>query len=152
MIWLRCDFILQILRAAAQALKKQDFQMALEMSSYVYATNPSYQRALDIRTDAILALASRQVSANARNYFLTCVAEDQGVHPQRYQTTHTIKAMPLNTVLTKMQFCVNPDTASKLSIKACMTVTDLHETYTLTLRNSILEVCKLIYPGLVINQ
>jgi alkyl sulfatase BDS1-like metallo-beta-lactamase superfamily hydrolase len=60
-----------VLSRARRALADQDPQWAAELADYVLAVDGSVAEARQVKADALTALAERQVSAIARNYYLS---------------------------------------------------------------------------------
>jgi uncharacterized sulfatase len=59
------------LESARDALTSGDFQWAAELADYVLVGNDSHAQAREIKAEALTALGERQISANARNYYLS---------------------------------------------------------------------------------
>ena len=57
--------------AARTALDGGDVQWAAELADYLLAGDPDHQEARRLKARALTALGERQISANARNYYLT---------------------------------------------------------------------------------
>ena len=66
----------------AKAALTDDLQWALELSSHVFLSDPTNEKAKDIRKHALLTLAEQQTSALGRNYFLHSILEDHGIAPK----------------------------------------------------------------------
>lgn len=66
----------RLVSSAIDALKSEDFQWALELSSYILRVDPGNKDAKDVKIQALTALGSRQISVNGRNYYLTCALEE----------------------------------------------------------------------------
>ena len=60
-----------LLGQAGAALAKQEFQWAAELADYVLAGEPRHPEARRLKAQALTALGERQVSANARNFYLS---------------------------------------------------------------------------------
>ena len=60
-----------VLEKAAEALSKIDYQWAAELADYVLATNEYSTDAMLIKAQALRALGAQQISANARNWYIT---------------------------------------------------------------------------------
>ena len=60
-----------MLEAAQQALSNQEHQWAAELADYVLLTNETSRAAMLIKASALRALGAQQISANARNWYLT---------------------------------------------------------------------------------
>jgi alkyl sulfatase BDS1-like metallo-beta-lactamase superfamily hydrolase len=60
-----------VLAQAREALTLRDFQWAAELTDYVLANDPSHRDARQLKAQALMELGERQISANARNYYLS---------------------------------------------------------------------------------
>ncbi len=60
-----------LLQKASEALDAEDYQWAAELADYVLATNEASNGAMLVKARALRELGSQQISANARNWFLT---------------------------------------------------------------------------------
>ncbi len=75
------DALFQKLRDAAKA---GDHQWAAELADTVLALDPASAEAKSIKAQALIAIGRQQISANARNYFMTS-AMQLGVTPPKYK-------------------------------------------------------------------
>ncbi len=60
-----------VLAKARDALAKSDFQWAAELADVILSNQPDHRDARQIKGRALTELGERQVSANARNYYLS---------------------------------------------------------------------------------
>jgi alkyl sulfatase BDS1-like metallo-beta-lactamase superfamily hydrolase len=60
-----------ILGQVRDALAKQEFQWAAELTDFLLAGQPSHIEARGLKAQALTELGERQVSANARNFYLS---------------------------------------------------------------------------------
>ena len=60
-----------VIEAAQAALEENEYQWAAELADYLLANNPSQQDALRIKALALRAIGEQQISANARNWYIT---------------------------------------------------------------------------------
>ena len=65
----------QLLAGVERALDSADYQWAAELADHVLAIEPSHQAARMMKARALEALGRQQISANARNYFLSSAVE-----------------------------------------------------------------------------
>jgi len=61
----------KILKTARSALEQNDCQWAAELADYILAINEKQNDAMLIKANALRVLADQQISANARNWYLT---------------------------------------------------------------------------------
>ena len=59
------------MRAAQQALLDKEHQWAAELADYVLLGNEDNREAMMIKANALRNLGEQQISANARNWYLT---------------------------------------------------------------------------------
>ena len=81
-----------------------------------------------------------QTSANGRNYLLTHLLEDHGAHPTRYPTAKIVMTQPLDIVFKRMGCTIKAEEVQGLVMTVLIHFTDINETYSFLVRNSILEV------------
>ena len=60
-----------VLATAQQALSDQEYQWAAELADYILLTNEDNRDAMLVKAGALRALGAQQISANARNWYLT---------------------------------------------------------------------------------
>jgi len=64
-----------LLQQVRAAIDKADYQWAAELADHLIALAEKPGEAHTLKAKALVALASRQTSANARNYYLSCARE-----------------------------------------------------------------------------
>jgi uncharacterized sulfatase len=62
-----------LLITGQEALESEDHQWAAEIADYVLVVQPDHREALLLKADALEVLGEQQISANARNWYLTSV-------------------------------------------------------------------------------
>lgn len=60
-----------ILEAARAAQDQGEFQWAAELADYLLVNEPEHRQARQLKAEALSELGERQISANARNYYLS---------------------------------------------------------------------------------
>jgi len=75
------DALAQKLRDAS---KMSDYQWTAELADHVLALDPASAEAKSIKAQALIAIGRQQISANARNYFMTS-AMQLGATPPKYK-------------------------------------------------------------------
>jgi uncharacterized sulfatase len=60
-----------VLEAGRAALAAGDFQWAAELADYVLAGDNDHAEGRELKASALAELGERQISANARNYYLS---------------------------------------------------------------------------------
>jgi len=73
-----------LLEKAQAAIAVDDFQWAAELADHVLALDPASAGAKAVKGEALIALGRQQISANARNYFMTS-AMQLGATPPDYK-------------------------------------------------------------------
>lgn len=73
-----------LLARAEDALDSGENQWAAELADYVLTLEPGHAEAKQIKGRALIALGEEQISANARNYYMTA-AQQLGVTPPAYK-------------------------------------------------------------------
>jgi alkyl sulfatase BDS1-like metallo-beta-lactamase superfamily hydrolase len=63
-----------ILTEAEQAMADEDFQWAAELTDYVLTADENHRDARLLKSRALRALGAQQISANARNWYLSSAA------------------------------------------------------------------------------
>jgi len=61
----------KVLSEAQAALAKKDFQWAAELSDYILANQPNHREARHVKATAFTELGERQMTATARNFYLS---------------------------------------------------------------------------------
>lgn len=128
----------------------ESVQWGLELATAVLSlkdlpSGPSHEacrRASTLRVEALTKLGIGQISANARNYYLTQALETCGelelkVPPE--QRRHTIETAPLEALFHTLSYRVDPDNIpaqGPSSLKVCFPTRE----FLLQLRNSVLIV------------
>ncbi|MBK04787.1 MAG: MBL fold metallo-hydrolase [Deltaproteobacteria bacterium] len=132
----------KLLSKTKKALKAKDMQWVLELTDHLLQLKPGDKDVLMWRVQACQALAERQTSANARNYYLTCALEAQGmsVPVLRQATTSLIHPIPLEMFFRSMS--VNLMAEKCLEMDECIgfRFSDTGEAYTLHIRKGIADV------------
>jgi alkyl sulfatase BDS1-like metallo-beta-lactamase superfamily hydrolase len=64
----------RLVREGSEAFEDEDYQWTAEVMDHVLALDPENREALSLKAGALEALAELQISANARNWYLTSAA------------------------------------------------------------------------------
>lgn len=135
------------LEVAKESIEAGNVQWGLELATAVLndpKTSSSCRReAKDIKVMALRVLGSKQVSANARNYYLTSVHETSGqlsiAIPQERREEHIMSA-PIDDLLQTLVYRVDPEAAEGQNLALKFHFPDTNREFTLILRNSVMTL------------
>ena len=136
----------KVLAAAEQAFADGDPQWAAELTTPLIRVNKEDWPARHLKAAALRVLGFQQTSSSLRGFYLTGARELDGLFDpgdiQRMvkETFINIDAMPTAMVLENLRFAINPERAKGKRLTVDYVFTDTGEAFTLTLRNSVLEV------------
>ena len=129
--------------AAQQAMDRGEARWALELASHIFLLNPDHEGAREVRLRALKSLAAEQVSANGRNYYLTIALEDhklmENVQNPKIRA-RGVKNLRIKTLLKLMGTNLKAEEVEGKTMTLVFNFTDIGESYSCFLRNSILEV------------
>ncbi|CAH1789668.1 unnamed protein product [Owenia fusiformis] len=130
--------------AAMEAFQEDDLQWALELSSSVLITDASNAKAQEINIKALQGLGVRQTSPNARNYYLTRALERSGeiptIAPNPVQRSSLVKIIPVNYIMDALSRRLKAEDAIGVNQTLVLHFPDTNTTFSLHLRNCVLEV------------
>jgi alkyl sulfatase BDS1-like metallo-beta-lactamase superfamily hydrolase len=72
-----------LIQRVRNAVESGDYQWAAELADHVMMLNPQSPEAKSLKASALIALGERQISANARNYYLTSGMQLGGTPPSK---------------------------------------------------------------------
>jgi alkyl sulfatase BDS1-like metallo-beta-lactamase superfamily hydrolase len=135
-----------VFAAAEKAFFDGDPQWAAELTTPLIRLNKEDWPARHLKAAALRVLGFKQTSSSLRGFYLTGARELDGLfdpaavqHMVR-ETFINIDTTPTAMVLENLRFAINPERASRQLISVGYEFTDTNESFTLTLRNSVLEV------------
>lgn len=139
----------RLLSECAEALSHGELQWALELVSYVFKAQPSNAEALELRSNVLMELASRETSANGRHYYLTALLDSHGKTDFGMDIAPTVEVSPIAKLLHLMRFRLKAEEVHGVKMAVLLKYTDTNETFLLRLENSVLHVVdvKENYPG-----
>ena len=70
-----------LLQRVRDAVESEDYQWAAELADYFITLDPQSSEAKALKAKALIALGERQISANARSYYLTSGMQLGGTLP-----------------------------------------------------------------------
>lgn len=129
----------QLLKSAKQALDSGDAKWALELSSHVFVADPDNRKAIEIRKEAMRALAAIQTSMNGRQYYLSWIVGDAGLLNE-IDVRMLVERMSLRQTLNVLRYRVKGESTQGINTKTCLEFEDSKETYCLHLHHGILDI------------
>lgn len=140
----------RVLHEAREAVKSGDDRWALELTSALLDVDSTNQDAKKIRAQTIKSIASTWTTANGRNYILTTMLEDFNaitVDKQQKNVSSFIRAAPIDLLIRLMGLRLKAEEVKDVVSSAVFNFTDVDVTYTLTVRNCIMDVTSGEVPG-----
>lgn len=140
------------LRAKAEAAAAAgDHQWALVLADHLLALDAADGDARALRTAALRALAATQVSANARNYYLTQARETEGTlaltTPDLARVPPAmLAAMPVGQLMRAMPVALDAERSQDVFMVAGFRFPDVGEAYTVHVRGGVAEV-QSVFPS-----
>jgi alkyl sulfatase BDS1-like metallo-beta-lactamase superfamily hydrolase len=135
-----------VFAAAEKAFFDGDPQWTAELTTPLIRLNKDDWQARHLKAAALRVLGFQQTSSSLRGFYLTGARELDGLfdpsvvqHLVR-ETFINIDTTPTAMVLENLRFAINPDRAEGQQQTVGYEFTDTGESFTLTLRNSVLEV------------
>ncbi|XP_064611515.1 linear primary-alkylsulfatase-like [Liolophura sinensis] len=139
-----------VLVQARKALDDSDWQWALELASSVIALAPSNRRARELKLEALKKAAAEQISACARNYYLTSALEEaRQVHvkPNMKKINEVIRQSSLEQLFLAMSRRLKAEDCSDQNTQASFTFTDTNVSFCVHLRHGIADVTGTVCPN-----
>lgn len=143
----------KVFAAAEKAFLEGDAQWAAELTTPLIRLNKEDWPARQLKAAALRVLGFKQTSSSLRGFYLSGARELDGLFdPAAVQnlvreTFINIDTTPAAMVLENLRFAINPERASGQRRTVGYEFTDTGESFTLTLRNSVLEVAPSITDG-----
>lgn len=130
-----------VLRAAGTAIRDRQFQWALDLASIVYKTEPGNVESRRLRTLALRGLAGEQRNPLARNYYLTCAIEDNGLLPgYSARKQRVIDESPARFLFNMFKVRLIPEKVAGVNWTISFRFTDTGEQFVLRVQYSILRI------------
>lgn len=119
-------------------------QWALQLADNLLVIDPQDPVASDVRRQALLTLAEKEISANGRNYYLTQALEQDGfkiVQPDPFNiTAKMLGDFPIGQFMQAMRVSLDSDKAADVNTVVGFEFTDTGETFGIHIRNGIADV------------
>ncbi|MGB5747761.1 MAG: alkyl sulfatase dimerization domain-containing protein [Desulfobacterales bacterium] len=128
---------------AHQAVAKEDYQWALELTDQLLRINPDSELVRKLRAAALNALGSKQIAATARHYYLTRALEVQNklhIGMMKLKDKQVVHAGPLDGIFSGMVVNLNPDKSAAIDTVAGFRFPDTGEAFTVHVRRGMAEI------------
>jgi alkyl sulfatase BDS1-like metallo-beta-lactamase superfamily hydrolase len=132
-----------LLRHAGEAVEEKDFQWALELTDHLMALDPDLAKARGLKSKALTALAQEQVSAPARNYYLTQALELEGkvkIGMLKVEDKEMLHGIPLSGIFQAMAVKLDPEKSADVNRIVGFRFPDTGETFCVHVRRGVAEV------------
>jgi alkyl sulfatase BDS1-like metallo-beta-lactamase superfamily hydrolase len=136
----------KVFAAAEKAFFDGDPQWAAELTTPLIRLDKQDWPARQLKAAALRVLGFQQTSSSLRGFYLTGAREIDGLFDpaaaQRIgrQQLLNFDTMPTSRILENLRFAVNPERANGQELEVGYEFTDTGESFTLQLRNSVLQV------------
>jgi alkyl sulfatase BDS1-like metallo-beta-lactamase superfamily hydrolase len=136
----------KVFAAAEKAFFDGDAQWAAELTTPLIRLNKEDWPARQLKAAALRVIGYKQTSSSLRGFYLTGARELDGlVDPAAVQRKITqqifnLDDAPTSMVLESLRFAINPERANGKQLTVGYEFTDTGESFTLQLRNSVLEI------------
>ncbi len=124
------------------AFSNHEYQWTLELTDHFLQLYPEDDEAKQLRIDALLKLAAQQSNPNARNYYLTCALELQGMKNKRMTIPSQSMAheIPLSVMFNGLAARLNYEKSIDINQLVLFEFTDTGEQWSVHVRKGIAEV------------
>jgi len=131
-----------LFKNAAQAQKNKDYQWALELTDHLLVLDFETEKTKEIRYQCLTALGESQSNPNARNYYLSQALELKGknIVPAMELPLSIIETIPIESIFKTLSVSLKAEKCLDYEKNVTFQFTDTNETYSLIIRNGILEV------------
>ena len=128
---------------AHQAVAREDYQWALELTDQLLEINPDSEAVRKLRAAALSALGSKQIAATARHYYLTRALEVQNklhIGMMKLKDKEVVHAVTLDGIFSGMAVNLNPDKSADVDTVAGFRFPDTGEAFTVHVRRGVAEI------------
>ena len=125
---------------AKEALEKKEFQEALEITDQILRLQPANTRVKRVRIKILVALAEREINANARHYYLTEALEiekDIVVKRQIKISSGSLRNLDMAGIFSALVVNLDPEKSAETDTKVGFEFTDSGETFTVHVRRGV---------------
>ena len=138
-----CGGVDVLIENAKEALNNGDNQWVLELTDIILNLDSKNKEVLNIRADALTALGEAQITATARNYYLTQALETEGkieIKDRKVKEKDILYGIPLAAIFGSMAVVLNAEKSADTNTVVGFRFPDVGEAFTLHVRRSICEV------------
>jgi alkyl sulfatase BDS1-like metallo-beta-lactamase superfamily hydrolase len=132
----------KLLERAQEAVAGGKYQWALELLDQLFLLDPSKQEVRSLKSQALTALAGEQISANARNYYLTQALEVNGtlqLEPVKPNKA-ILDNIALQSIFDAMPVRLDPVKSADTNTVVGFRFPDIGEAFTVHVRQGVAEV------------
>jgi alkyl sulfatase BDS1-like metallo-beta-lactamase superfamily hydrolase len=143
----------KVFAAAEQAFADGDPQWAAELTTPLIRVNKEDWPARQLKAAALRVLGFKQTSSSLRGFYLTGARELDGlfdpsaIQRKAWEQLVNLETTPTAMILENLRFAINPERASGRQLTVGYQFTDTDESFTLVLRNSVLQVTPSLPDG-----
>jgi len=136
----------KVFATAEKAFSDGDAQWAAELMTPLIRVNKEDWPARQLKAAALRVLGFAQTSSSLRGFYLTGARELDGlfdpgaVQRKAREQLVNLETTPTSMILENLRFAINPERASGRQLTVGYQFTDTDESFTLVLRNSVLQV------------
>tara|TARA_Y100000590_G_scaffold136961_1_gene156743 strand:- start:3944 stop:5647 length:1704 start_codon:yes stop_codon:yes gene_type:complete len=132
-----------LIKEAEDSLEAGEYQWSLQITDYLLMDDGNDDLAKNIRIKALNALGEMNTNPNARYYYLSSAAELSPSYkepPLLKPTKEVLKNLPIEIVFEILKVSLIPEKSIDKNIHLNLNFSDSSKTYSLILRNGVLEV------------
>ena len=132
-----------LLTQARQAVEQKRYQWGLELTDQLLQLDFQPQQVRALRASCLEALGSRQVTATARNYYLTEAMEVSGrlrIGMLKIKDRQLVDSLPLDSIFAGMAVKLDPEKSADVDTVAGFRFPDTGEAYTVHVRRGVAEI------------
>ncbi|MGQ9843205.1 MAG: alkyl/aryl-sulfatase [Spirochaetota bacterium] len=131
-----------IVQKAQESYNDGDYRWVVEVLNHVVMAEPDNKEAKVLLAKAYTQLAYHSESAVWRNEYLSAAQElSNGMSKKRsavYRGYNVLKYLPVQKLFDSLAVNVNPKKANNVSMRVKFEFTDIHQSFLVTIRNSVL--------------
>jgi alkyl sulfatase BDS1-like metallo-beta-lactamase superfamily hydrolase len=128
---------------AQKAVADKNYKWALEVCDQLLKLDPDAKKVRELKADALEALGQKQISATARNYYLTQALELRGqltIGMMKIRQKDVIHSLSLADIFKAMTVKLDPKKSADANIKAGFRFPDTKEAFTVHVRRGVAEI------------
>ncbi len=133
----------KLIDQAKQAVAKEDYQWALELSDQLLQINPDSEVVRQLKAEALRSLGSQQIAATARNYYLTQALEVENklhIGMMKIKDKEMVHNVTLEGIFDGMAVNLDPEKSANVDIVAGFRFPDTGQAYSVHVRRGVTEI------------